>query len=232
MNKLKFLTILFFVILIISFPVSVISNSTFSMLMIIDALVVAVGIFVFLSNCKIKKIGKIRIESVQYPFTYVLRAYTGPRSLWIVFDEKVKRFRAADWRNLPIRVILVTLLGAGLIYTSYLIWFTIAQIPYLIPFRLIVLFMFFFMGLYSLCLGLYRLFSLNNKNADKICKFLNRNKILINLINKGLLYVQVSPNFLIKEGFVNSVEFTLVEKIELEKLEKILIDTAKMIQKL
>jgi hypothetical protein len=73
---------------------------------------------------------------------------------------------------------------------------------------------------------------LKNKNADKVFKFLNKSKLLINLIEKERLYVQISPNFLIKEGFVNSIEFILIEKLELEKLEKILTDTARLIQKL
>jgi hypothetical protein len=83
-----------------------------------------------------------------------------------------------------------------------------------------------------LFLGLGRLFSLGNKKADKICSFLNRNKILINLIKRNILYVRISPNFLIKEGFVNSVEFILAENVELKRLEKILIDTARLIQRL
>ncbi len=61
MNKLKFLMIAFFVILILSFPISLISAQTFSMFMIIDALVIAVGIYIFYSGCKVKKIGKIRV---------------------------------------------------------------------------------------------------------------------------------------------------------------------------
>ena len=186
----------------------------------------------FLSGCKFKKIGKIKVESVQYPLTYVLRAYTKPHNLWIVYDEGRKKFRAADWRNLPVRVILVTLLGMFLLYISYLIWFTLFQTPLLIFFRATVLFLFLIIGLYSLCVGLYRLFSLKNEKADKICKFLNKNKILKDLIKKGMLYVQITPNFLIKDGFVTSVEFILFEKLELKKLEKILIDTARLIQKL
>ncbi len=47
-----------------------------------------------------------------------------------------------------------------------------------------------------------------------------------------MLYVHVTPNFLIKDGFVTSVEFILMEKVELERLEKVLINTAKLIQKL
>lgn len=232
MNKLQFLLITFFVLFILSLPIAYVSPQTFSILLIVDDIVIAVGLYIFLNNLKVKKIGKIRIESVQYPFTYVLRAYTSPKNLWIVFDEKTKRFRSADWRDTPIRVILIMLLGSSLIYTSYLIVLTIAQVPILIPFRIIVLFMFFFMGLYSLSLGLYRLFSLKNKNANKVFGFLNKNKILINLIKQGKLYAHVTPNFLIKEGFVDSIEFILVEKLELDRLEKILIETAKMIQKL
>jgi hypothetical protein len=232
MDKLKFLFIIFFVILILSFPISLISPQKFAILMVIDALIIALGIHIFYSGYKVKKIGRIKIESAQYPLTYVLRAYTDPKNLWIVYDEKTKKFRTADWSNLPVRVFLAILISLFLIYTSFLIWFTIAQDLYLIFFRATVLFIFFFVGLYGMCVGLYRLFSFNNRKADKICSFLNRNKILSSLIEKGILYVQVTPNFLIKEGFVNSVEFILAEKVELERLEKILIETAKLIQKL
>jgi len=232
MNKLKFLTITFFVILILSFPTSLISSQIFSILLLIGALIIAVGLYIFLSGCKIRKIGKIKVESVQFPFTYVLRAYTKPKNLWIIYDEEMKKFRTADWRNLPIRVILVTLLGMFLLYVSYLIWFTLFQVPSLIPFRAIILFIFLVIGLYSLCLGLYRLFSLNNEKADKVCKFLNKNRFLKNLIKKGMLFVHISPNFLIKEGFVTSVEFILLEKFELKRLNKTLIDTARLIQKI
>ncbi len=232
MSKLKILTITFFVLLILSFPVSLISYKAFSMLLLLEALIIAVSLYIFLSGLKIKKIGKIRVELVQYPFTYVLRAYAKPHNLWVVYDEGKKKFRPANWKNLPVRVVLVTLIGMFLLYTSYLIWFTLFQVPMLIPFRAIVLFMFFFMGLYSLALGLYRLFCLHNEKAEKVYKFLNKNRFLINLIKKGMLYVHVTPNFLIKDGFVTSVEFILMEKVELERLEKVLINTAKLIQKL
>lgn len=232
MNKLKFLMVTFFVLFVLSLPVSIISPQTFSVLLIVEDLVIAVGLYVFLNGLKTKKIGKIKIESVQYPLTYVLRAYTSPKNLWIVFDEKTKKFRAADWRDLPIRVILVTLLGSAMVYTAYLILFSIMQVTFLIPFRLVVLFLFFFIGAYSIGVGLNRLFSLRNKNADIIFKFLNKSKLLIDLVRKGKLYVQISPNFLVKDGFVNSIEFILIEKLELDRLEKILVDTARMVQKL
>ena len=232
MNKLKFLTILFFVLFIISLPLSTIWPRMFSTLLLIEDLIIFIGIFFFLKDLKVKRIGKIRVESVQYPFTYVLRAYTSPKKMWIVFDEKTKRFRPADFRDTPIRVFLIILLGSALMYTSYLIAFTITQVPILIPFRIIVLFLFFFMGLYSISLSIYRLFSLKNKNADTILRFLNREKMIIDMIKKGKLYVHVTPNFLLKDGFVDSIEFILVEKLELDRLEKILIETARMIQKL
>ncbi|NIM46648.1 MAG: hypothetical protein GTN40_00605 [Candidatus Aenigmarchaeota archaeon] len=232
MNKLKFFMITFFVVLILSFPVSFISRQLFSILLLIEALIIAVCLYWFVSGVKIKKIGKIRVEFVQYPLTYVLRAYTKPHNLWIVYDEGKRKFRAADWGNLPIRVILVTLFGIILLYTAYLIWFTLFQVVFLILFRALILFLFLVIGLYSLSVGLYRLFSLKNEKADKVCKFLNKKKFLINLIKKGMLYVHITPNFLIKEGFVTSVEFILLERPEDKKLEKALTDTARLIQKL
>jgi len=232
MNKLGFLTIIFFVLFIISFPFSYASSQIYSLILIITIFVALLGLYIFLAGCRIKKIGKIRFEAVQFPFTYVLRAYTKPKNLWIVYDETTKKFRSADWRDFPVRVFLLTLFGIGMLYVSFIMWFTISQLLALIMFRLIVVFLFFVMGLYSLCVGLYRLFSINNKNADVIYKFLNKNRILTNLIEKGKLYVHVSPNFLFKEGFVDSVEFILAEKVELEKLEKIVIETARMMQKL
>ncbi|OGI12167.1 hypothetical protein A3K64_02430 [Candidatus Micrarchaeota archaeon RBG_16_36_9] len=227
-----FLMITFFILFILSLSIAPLSSQTFSILLIIEDLVIAVGLYVFLNSLKIKRIGKIKLESVQYPLTYVLRAYTSPKNLWIVFDEKAKKFRAADLRDTPVRVVTVMLMGSFLIYISYAILFTIMQIPSLIPFRLIVLFLFSFMGLYSLFIGVNRIFSLRNKSADKIFRFLNRSKLIINLIEKEKLYVQISPNFLFKEGFVNSIEFILIEKLELDRLERLLVDTARMVQKL
>ncbi len=186
----------------------------------------------FLSGVKVKKIGKIRIEFAHYALTYVLRAYAKPHNLWVVYDEEIGKFRAADWRNLPVRVILVTLFGMFLLYTAYLIWFTLFQVAFLIPFRAVVLFLFLLVGIYSLCVGLYRLFSLKNEKADKVCKFLNKKRFLVHLIKKGILYVHVTPNFLLKEGFVTSVEFITLKKIDDKRLDKALIDTARLIQKL
>jgi hypothetical protein len=230
--KLKVLMIAFFVFLILSFPFVFSYPMVASILLMMSSLTLAIGLLIFLSECKTKKVGKIKTEFAHFPMTYVLRAYLKQKNLWVVYDEYKKSFRPADWRDLPIKVILVTLFGMGLLYTSYLIWFTLAQDLSLLLFRAVVMFIFLVIGLYGLLIGLSRLFSLRSKNADSVSKLLNKNKFLRDLVRREKAYVEITPNFLIKDGFVTSVELIVSEKLEIEKLEKNLIEIAKSVEKI
>jgi hypothetical protein len=226
MTKLKILTAAFFVVLISS--LFFINNALlFSSAVLISDVLLIVGLYVFLSGYRIKRVGKNVLESMEYPFTYVMRMYTKPKNLWIKFDYNHRKFTAVGWGSMT-RVAVIFLFGAALIFTSYLILFTITQAVFLIVFRSILLFIFLIVGLYSLFLGLYRFFSIETKRGEKVCRFLNRNKFLIRLIENGTLFVQITPNFLLKEGFVDSVEFILSDKADMKRLEKVLIGTVKV----
>ena len=73
---------------------------------------------------------------------------------------------------------------------------------------------------------------LRSKNADSVSKLLNKNKFLRELVRREKAYVEITPNFLIKDGFVTSVEFIVSEKLEIEKIEKNLIEIAKSVEKI
>ena len=164
--------------------------------------------------------------------TYVLRAYLKLKHIWVVYDEQRRLFRPANWMDLPVKVILTTLFGIGLLYTSYLIWFTITTALSLLIFRINVLIIFLVTCFYCLCIGLSRLFSLGTKKAEEAAKILNRNKVLRDLTKKGKADIEITPNFLIKDGFVTSLEFIVSDKLEIEKLNKILVEVAKSIEKI
>jgi hypothetical protein len=230
MKELKVTVAIFFALIVASFafmrdPVA------FTTMVVLSDITLIVGLYIFLSSYRKKKVGKIIVEHVQYPFTFVVRAFCRPKGIWIVYNYGKKKFMSVGWKSLPLKSILAMVIGAFLIFTSYLISMTITQVMSLIVFRLIILFLFFVIGLYSLLIGLYRLFSFTNKNADKVCSYLNKNRYLRSLIEKGMLYVQISPNFLFKEGFVDSVEFVLSDRAEHKKMEKIVIDIARLIDK-
>ena len=203
----------------------------FTSFMIVSDILLIIGLYIFLSGYKAKKVKGILVEHVVYPFTYVIRAFCKPKRLWIVYDYKMRKFRSVSLRHPPIKPILAMILGAFLVFTSYLIALTLTQSMSLLIFRLIILVLFFVIGLYGLLVGLYRMFSYTSKNADKIAKFLNKDRYVRSLIEKGDLYVQISPNFLLKEGFVDSVEFVLSDKADAKRLEKVVMETARMINK-
>ena len=231
MRKLKLLTVSIFLIIVVSFLFFRQTNIFSALLIVADALLL-VTLFIFLSNYKKRTIGKIIIEHIHYPLTFVLRAYTKPKNLWITYDYNKRRFTPAGWSHLPLKAIFVLVLGAFLLYVSYMIMLSINQAIQLIFFRGILLFIFFLVGIYSLLLGLYRIASIGSKKAELMCKLLNRQRFLLNRIQKGSLFVQITPNFLIKEGFVNSVEFIMSDEKEVKELQKILLDISRKINKL
>ena len=232
MLKLKVLTAAFFIALMSSF-FFIGNTALFSGTILLSDSILAIGLYIFLLNHTTKKVGKIRIESTHYPFTYVLKSYAKPKNVWAVFDYKMKKFRPVEWGHVPLMSFALIVLGSFLIYTSYLIVFTLGQVMFLFVFRSLILFLFLVMGMYTLFMGLYRFFSVNNEKAKKVAKFLNGSRFLINAIQAGRMYVQVTPNFHLKQGFVDSVEFVMCDKGEdIKRLEKILADTTSLINHL
>ena len=198
----------------------------------LSALIAAIGLFQFLSELKTKRIGKIKIEEVMFVRNFVFRAYTKVKDIWIVYDKKTKMFRTADFRELPVRAGLTILLGLVFLYISYLMLSTITQALELLLFRATVLIIFLTVGFYNFFVGLARISSIKTENSIKVCKFLNKNKALKNLIERGKISFEITPNFLLWNGFVTSIEFISHKKIETKSIEKILVQIAKILEKI
>jgi len=231
MHKLRVLIALFFVFLtftIIFYNYPILAGIT----SLISALLAAIGLFHFLSEVKIKKIGKIKIEKVTFVRNFVFRAYTKTKDVWIVYDRRAKMFRTADFRDLPIKAGLVILIGIFLLYTSYLILSTITMLLEFLVFRITILIIFLVLGSYNFFVGLARISSLETENSIKVCKFLNKNRLLKNIIEKKDAFFEITPNFLLWNGFVTSVEFISSKKFETKTIEKNLVQIAKIVEKI
>ncbi|MEM5778274.1 MAG: hypothetical protein QXK49_01435 [Candidatus Aenigmatarchaeota archaeon] len=231
MYKLKVLLIAFFVFL---FFTPTFRNYPYfaALTCFLSALIAAIGLFHFLSEFKSKKIGKIKIEEVTFVRNFVFRAYTKVKDVWIVFDKKAKMFRPADFRELPIKAGLTTLFGLLFLYVSYLILSTINQALEFLAFRSLVLIIFLVLGCYNFFVGIARISSLETENSIKVCKLLNKNRSLKNFLIKEKAFFEITPNFLLWNGFVTSVEFVIPHKIQTKVIEKDLIQISKIIEKI
>jgi len=231
MYRLKILMILFFVFLLFTlifnkYPVFAATTS------ILSALIAAIGLFHFLSEMKIKKIGKIKIEEVTFVRNFVFRAYVKVKDLWIVYDRRARMFRTADFRELPVKAGLTILIGLLLLYVSYLILSTISQSLELLVFRVLFLIIFLVTGFYNFFVGLSRISSLETENSVRVCKILNKNRALKSAIERGKMFFEITPNFLLWNGFVTSIEFISPKKINTKPIEKALVQTAKIVEKI
>jgi len=231
MYKLRILIVLFFVFLILTLFLS--RYPTFAAITaLLSALIAAIGLFHFLSEVKIKKIGKIKIEEVTFIRNFVFRAYVKIKDVWIVYDKKAKMFRTADFRELPIKAGLTILVGLVFLYTSYMMVPTLIDFLELLPLRLTFLIIFLVIGFYNFFVGLGRISSLETENSIKICKILNKNRALKNIIERKKIFFEITPNFLLWNGFVTSVEFVAPNKVETKALEKVLVQVANTVDRI
>jgi hypothetical protein len=231
MYKLRVLMVLFFVFLIFTlifyrYPVFAATTS------FLAAIMAAIGLFHFLSEIKAKRIGKIKIEEVTFVRNFVFRAYVKIKDIWIVYDKKAKMFRTADFREMPIKAGLAILVGLLFLYISYLILSTITQFLELLIFRITILIIFLTLGFYNFFVGLARISSLETENSIKVCKILNRNRILKSSIEREKAFFEITPNFLLWNGFVTSIEFIIPKKIQTKTIEKVLVQIAKIVEKI
>jgi hypothetical protein len=195
-------------------------------------IILAISLFHFLYHWKRKQIGKIKIESVQFIRNFVLRAYVKPKSVWILYDKRKNLFRKADFRDVPVKIGLITLIGLILLFIVFLILITITQVIELALIRTTIMIMFAVFGFYDIFIALARLFSLENKGSEKICAYLNKSISLKNFMKRENAFFEITPNFLFVGGFVTSIEFIIPKKYEDKKLEKTLIEIAKRVQRI
>jgi len=232
MNILKSLTVSFFVLIVLTLIFAKIDSLMASLWCFLADLNLIIGFSYFISKSKVKKVGKIKLEYIQFVRNFVARAFVKPKSLWIIYDNKKKLFRPAGFRELPIRFGLLMIVAIILIYISFSILITLIYPIELVLIRLLILVMFLVLGLYNLFVSVARLLSLENKGADRICKFLNRKTSFKNFIRKGHIFFEITPNFLFTTGFVSSVEFIIHKNCDFKEIEKNLIEIARKVQSL
>ena len=232
MHKLRILIVLFFSSLIFTLIFSLNYPIFSGITALLTALIAAICLFHFLSEMKTKRIGNIKIEEVTFIRNFVFRAYVKVKDLWIVYDDKAKMFRTADFRELPTKAGLTILFGLFFLYISYLIISTITQSLEFLLIRLAFLIIFLVFGGYTFFVGLSRISSLETENSIKVCKVLNKDRALKNAIVREKLFFEITPNFLLWNGFVTSIEFISPKKIDTKPIENFLVKIARDVEKI
>lgn len=230
MYRLRLLAVLFSVFVILTLLFSAYPPIA-AMTAFLSILILAAGLFQFLSQIKTKKIGGIKIEEVTFVRNFVFRSYVKSKDVWVVFDKKTKTFRNADFRELPLKSGMTTLVGLGFLYVSYLILSTLFQFTELLVFRSAVLIIFLTIGIYSFFIGLVRMASIKTESSIKLCKILNKSTALKNLVKRHNISFEITPNFLLWNGFVTSVEFVSSRKLDTKPIEKFLVQISRVIEK-
>lgn len=231
MYRLRLLAVLFIIFIILTLvfsaypPIAVVTT-------FISILILAIGLFHFLSEIKTKKMGNIKIEEIAFIRNFVFRAYVKTKDIWIIFDKKTKMFRTADFRELPVKAGITTLVGVVFLYISYLILSNLFQFTELLVFRSAILIIFLIMGIYSFFIGLARISSIETENSIKLCRVLNKSRVLKSLLERHKISFEITPNFLLWNGFVTSIEFVSSRKVDTKTIEKFLVQIAKVIEKI
>lgn len=228
MLKQRFLAGLFvasFIMMFAMYPISINLAGTFSG---ISAALLAALLVRFVYTSKRKKIGGIKLEEVTFTHTFLFRTFFSPKDLWVVYDKREKKFRPADFRDMPKEVGMFFILGLFLLYTAYLISTNIFEVTELLFIRAPILLVIAVLGIYSFFVSVGRTAALlNKKNAD-VAKMLNKDRKLKSFIRREDAYVEVTPSFTI-DGFVTSVEIVADTKFDTKKNEKMLLDISRML---
>jgi hypothetical protein len=232
MHKNRFLLSLFLG-LVILIPVFMgISNLFAGIVTILAVLVLMITIVQFLSNYENRSYKGKKIEFITFYRHNVLRTYLKPKTVWVVYDRIRMRFRPANFREFPIKVVLSGIFGLILLYVAYLMLITVVSTMFLITFRLVVFIALVVFGFYNFFVSSARLFSLQNKKSEKLSKTLNRSRSLRNFAFEKHNSVEITPNFLLTRGLVTSVELLSKKEMNKKKLEKTIFEVSKMVNKI
>ena len=226
MLKQRFLLGLFaasFILIFASYPISIPMAGTFSA---ISAAFLATALIRFVYTNKRKKIRDIVLEEVVFTYSFLFRTFFKPKDLWVIYDNKEKRFRPADFREMPKEVGLLFLLGIFMLYTTYLISSNIFEVTELLFIRAPILLIIAVLGIYSFFVSVGRTVALLNNKNKEVAKLLNRNRTLRAFIRREKAYVEVTPSFTLR-GFVTSVEFVAKKKFDTKKTEKLIVDISR-----
>jgi uncharacterized protein YacL len=229
MLKLGFSTLLFLFLLflsLITYPFSLIASSV---LLFMSALVLGIDLIFFLYRSKAKMVGKIKIEEVSFARIFVFRSFFKPKDLWIVYDSNEKKFRPADFRDLPLKVGMTFIIGLLFLYVSYLIFSNIFFFPEVFLPRLLVFIILVVIGFYDFFVSTARFVALMNNKNKKVADALNKNRSLKNFIRRQKAYVEVTPNLTLN-GSVTSVEIITKKKFDTKRMEKLLLNISRKIR--
>lgn len=161
----------------------------------------------------------------------MIKAYIKPKNLWIIFDKDDKKFRPADFRDTPINVAVFGLFGIILLYLSYLFLLAVPHSYNFFWFRIFAIVAFGIVGFYNLFISTERLVSLSNKKSEKLSQKLNKMKTLLNFASSDHGNVEITPNFVLPNGFITSIEVLSKKQME-RKMEQIVIDISDNIKML
>ena len=228
MLQLSFWTLLFLVLLLLSLLSYGVSLALSSILLFASAVVLSLELFMFLLKSKRRKVGKIKIEEVSFAKNFVFRSYFKPRDLWIVYDKREKKFRPADFRDMPLKVGVTIFIGLLFLYISYKIFSNLFYFPEIIVPRALILIILLVIGFYDFFIGSARVAALANKRNKFVSETLNKNRSLRNFIRRRNAYVEITPNLTL-DGAVSSVEIITKKKYDTSRIEKILIDISRRI---
>jgi len=193
-----------------------------------------ISLYFFVVRCKRKKIGKMRIEYIDFVRDHMLRVYFKKRNLWIIYDRRKKVFRKPNFVDIlswSFSFILFGLIFLYLTYNSFVILFLMTRLSSWWLVTVIPLLLFSVLWFYLLFMGVSRLFSLRNKKLEKICSKLNKERRLKRFISKEKARLRITPNFLFKEGYVTSLELFMKRRPKPKKIEKPIIRIVRILKR-
>lgn len=221
-----------FLLSILLIPVAYVVSKTLAGLMSILAdVILLVTLVQFLSHYENRKYKGMNVEFITFLRHHVLRTYLKHKNVWIVFDRDKKRFRPARFIDFPIKVGVTGLFGTVLLYVSYLIVMAMTYSSSFFWFRSLTLFAIGLMGVYSVFVSGARLAAFQSRESIKLSNSLNKIRSLKNFASKKEHKFEISPNFLLPNGFVTSVEFLSKKTMNKKKLEKTLVDASKAVNR-
>jgi hypothetical protein len=224
---LRGLFIASFLFIFIFFPYSVRISGIFAALSAIFLLVILIR-FVYMS--KVVNRRGIRLEEVTFAHSFLFRTFFNPNDLWVKYDCKERKFRPADFRDMPIEVGFFFILGMFLLYTSYLILTNLFSFPAIDIVRIPILVIIAIIGIYTFFVSMGRVMALLNSKNKEVAKLLNRNRTLRAFARRENAYIEVTPSFTLR-GFVTSLEFITKRKYDTKKMESLILDVSRMLNK-
>ena len=233
MKKVRNSFITFGLTLILSILFYFFYRPLFIPLYYISLIFAVISLYFFVVRCKRKKVGKTRVEYIDFVRDHMLRVYFKKRDIWIIYDRRKKAFRKPNFFDAILWTVPFILVGLSflyLTYNSFVILFLMIRLSGWWLATLIPLFLFTVLWFYLLFMGFSRLASLRNKKLERIASKLNKEKRLKRFINKQKARLRITPNFLLREGYVTSVEL-LMKRRPPKEMEKSIIKIVRILKR-